>query len=106
LHYRFWVTKKWATFYRNQIATANKLTQTYDPVAIVKALNSPKTKNMYSLRAPFFTKVIEEEEKKLKAKNTELTQNIERKENTKFLKANFHPKKKSIISKLKELDNE
>jgi hypothetical protein len=106
LHYRFWVTKKWATFYRNQIATANKLTQKYDAIAIVRALNNTKTKNMYSLRAPFFIQVIEEEEKKLNAQNTEMTQNIERKENKKFLKAAFHPKKKSIISKLKELDNE
>lgn len=106
LHYRFWVTKKWAVFYKNQIATANQLTKKYDAIAIVRALNSPKTKNMYSLRAPFFTKVVEEEAQKLNAQNTEMTQNIERKENKKFLKATFHPKKKSIISKLKELDNE
>ena len=25
LHYRFWVNKEWSAYYRNQIATANKL---------------------------------------------------------------------------------
>jgi hypothetical protein len=104
LHYKFWATKKWEKFYRDQIATANKLVKKYDPIAIVKALNSTKTKNMYSLRAPFFAKVVEEEQEKLALMNKELTQNIERKDDAKFLQNKKI--KKNIVSKLKELDNE
>lgn len=59
---------------------------------------------MYSLRAPFFAKVVEEEQEKLALMNKELTQNIERKDDAKFLQNKKI--KKNIVSKLKELDNE
>lgn len=104
LHYKFWATKKWEKFYRDQIATANKLVKKYDPIAIVKALNSAKTKTMYSLRAPFFTKVVEEEQAKLALMNKELSKSIERKDDAKFLQNKKI--KKNIVSKLKEIDNE
>lgn len=104
LHYKFWTTKKWEKFYRDQIATANKLVKKYDPIAIVKALNSSQTKTMYSLRAPFFVKVVEEEQEKLLLMNKELSQSIERKSDAKFLQNKKI--KKNIVSKLKELDNE
>ena len=37
LHFRFWTTKKWDKFYRNQIGTANKLLEQYSDKAIIKA---------------------------------------------------------------------
>ena len=40
IHYKFWINKEWASFYRNQIATANKLVKKYDPIDIVRALKS------------------------------------------------------------------
>ena len=50
LHFRFWTNKKWSRFYRDQIATANKLLKNFDSKAIVKALNDTAAKNIYSLR--------------------------------------------------------
>jgi hypothetical protein len=103
LHYRFWVSKKWASYYRNQIASANKLVKQYDPEAIVKALKSDKAKKIYSLRAPHLIAIIEEQAKILESQNTNFSLNPDRKVEKTFSNTQT---KKSILSKLKELDNE
>jgi hypothetical protein len=103
LHYRFWLTKTWSAYYRNQIASAHKLLKTYSDIAIVKALNSKKAEKIYSLRAPHLLAIIEEEEGKINSRNTELSLELDRSEKTIFRK---EQKQTNIISKLKDLDNE
>lgn len=105
LHYRFWVTKEWSQYYRNQIGSANKLLEKYSDTAIIRALNSPKAAKIYSLRAPHLVPMIEQEETKLEAQNKELTIDISRVSDPKFQAAGFGSKK-SILSKLKDIDNE
>lgn len=102
LHYKFWTTKKWSAFFRNQIATANKLVQEYDPIAVVKALKNPKTKFLYSLRAPSLKAIIQQEQDILNSKNKELSKTLERKEVVEHKRPS---NTKTILSKLKELDN-
>lgn len=103
LHYRFWVSKKWSAYYRNQISSANKLLEKYSAESIVSALNSNKAKKIYSLRAPHLISIIEEHEKVLASKNKTLTIVANRKENKTFEK---NKKQNTILSKLKEIDNE
>lgn len=105
LHYRFWVTKEWAQYYRNQIGSANKLLEKYSDTAIIRALNNPKAAKIYSLRAPHLAPMIEQEETKLVAQNKELTIDISRVSDPKFQATSFGSKK-SILSKLKDIDNE
>ena len=101
LHYRFWLNKEWALFYRNQIASANKLIKLYNPLAIIKALNNPKTEKIYSLRAPHLIDVIEQEQRTLDNQNQELSISLERKKHVSYSK----PKtKNTIISQLKDLE--
>lgn len=104
LHYRFWLTKEWASYYRNQIATAHKLVKIYSPIAIVKALHDSKTANTYSLRAPFLKSIIEEHQKILDSQNKEFSKNIDR-SNQKTYKKNTD-KSSHILSKLEDIDNE
>jgi hypothetical protein len=104
LHYRFWVSKEWAAFYRNQIATANKLVKKYNPAAIVKALRDPKAQRLYSLRAPSLIAIIEKEQKLLDSQNKELKMNLERKKDIKFDRQ--IPTVNNILSKLKSLDED
>jgi hypothetical protein len=104
LHYKFWINKEWSKFYRDQIASANKLLKTYSDAAILKALSHPKAQKIYSLRAPFLIPIIEEEEKKLQAQNTTLSLEFNRTNDVVF--GNKSIKKSNIISKLKDLDNE
>jgi len=104
LHYRFWVTKTWAVYYRNQIASAHKLLKTYSDTSIVKALNSKKAEKIYSLRAPHLIPIIEQEENALAQRNQELSLELDRTEKTVFRKERATTN--NIISKLKGLDDE
>lgn len=101
LHYRFWVTKEWASYYRNQIGTANKLLKKYHPKAIIKALNDSKATKIYSLRAPHLLAIIEHYQTVVEQENNELTTDYDRKENVVHRKTNSKP---SIISKLRDLE--
>lgn len=104
LHYRFWTNKTWSKYYRDQVASANKLLSKYDAKAIIKALNDSKSEKIYSLRAPHLKAIIEQHQQLLNAeqsiKNKEL--DINRSD-----KATFRTIKKAqgIISKLKELED-
>lgn len=102
LHYRFWTNKEWASFFRNQIATANKLISKYSEKAIINALKNPKASRIFSLRAPHLIPIIENEQKILDSTNTTLSQNFDRSERKKFHTKT--PKDKNILSKLKELE--
>jgi hypothetical protein len=104
LHYRFWLNKEWAGFYRNQIATANKLVKSYNPKAVIKALNSNEAAKIYSLRAPHLAAIIVKQQELLDSQSDELTKDIDRGPKKSFRQQSI--KKTGILSKLKELDND
>jgi len=103
LHYRFWLSKKWEKYFRNQIASSHKLLQTYSPQAIIGALKSDKAKNTYSLRSPFLKTIIEEQEKVLESKNSSLNISFDRSSDKKF---ETNKNIKGLLSKLEDIDNE
>jgi hypothetical protein len=105
LHYRFWLNKEWSAFYRNQIGSAHKLLKKYSDVAIVRALNNPKTERIYSLRAPHLLPIIELEQAKFDSENTAITIDLKRPKSIRF-GSNKKDNKKNIFSKLKDIDNE
>lgn len=101
LHFRFWSNKEWSAYYRNQIATANKLVAKYPEKAIINALKDKKAEKIYSLRAPHLIAIIEQEVKILEAMNTELSKQYDRTEAKTFKQ---HKTDNNILSKLKELE--
>jgi hypothetical protein len=101
LHFRFWTTKKWAAFYKNQIATAYKLVKIYDHRAIISALKKQKNVKIYSLRAPSLIDSIKSEQQLLEAQNTNICQRFDRSENKTY---DNKQNKKSILSKLKDIE--
>lgn len=102
LHYRFWTTKAWEMYYRNQIASAHKLLKQYDAKSIISALKDSAASKIYSLRAPHLPAIIEKHRDILASQNTELTLDIDRKTDKSYRKDNI---KKNLLSKLKDLDN-
>lgn len=102
LHYRFWTTKKWSKYYRDQIAAANKLVKQYNPLAVVKALKDSKSSKIYSLRAPHLIGIIEQYQNQIDSMNQDFTLEIDRNINKTYKKDKVQ---KNIKSKLKELDN-
>lgn len=101
LHYKFWTTKEWSAYYRDQIATANKLVKKYNESAIIRALKSREAQNIYSLRAPHLIPMIQQAEDAISKENKTLTNVYDRSEQKQYLTNN---NKKSLISKLKELE--
>lgn len=103
LHFRFWTNKKWSKFFRDQIATANKLINEFGEKPVIKALNSTKADRIYSLRAPHLKDMIREQQEIISNQNTELSQNFVRKEDIIYRKNIDN--KKSILSKLEDIDH-
>lgn len=107
IHYRFWLNKEWSGFYRNQIASANKLLSKYNETAIIRALSSNKTNNIYSLRYPNLEAIIKDEQTKLEIQTEQIDRlevNYDR--NNQGGSRQQFKKSKSIISKIEEMDNE
>lgn len=102
LHYKFWNNKIWSKYYRDQIASANKLLKDYDAKAIVNALKDPQASKIYSLRAPHLGAIIDKHQKLLESQNTEFTLDINRATENSFRSIT---KRKNILSKLKEIDD-
>jgi hypothetical protein len=102
LHYRFWVNKEWAKYYKSQIFTAHKLLKKYSEKAIIEALKTPVAQKIYSLRAPHLLAIIDQQEKILQAK-ADLVQEVSI---TRTTENTGSAKKisKNIIDKLKELE--
>ncbi len=104
LHYRFWVNKTWNRFYRDQIASANKLVKQYSDIAIIRALKRPEAAKIYSLRAPHLKPIIELEQEKLSKENTTFSLEPQRPSNVKF--GSVQKNKPNLFSKLKDIDDE
>jgi len=103
LHFRFWNSKEWSLFYRNQIASANKLLEKHDAIDIIRALKTEKGGRIYSLRAKYLIPMILAEQQKSESmQNKSLDLQIERKEN---LVIKQHKVQKNILSTLEDLDN-
>lgn len=104
LHYRFWLNKEWAKYFRNQIATANKLVKQYDDKAIIRALKDPKATKIYSLRSPVLMSMIKKEADLLAKEKPIPTKTYNR--NIDVSKKREIQRQKNIRSKLEDIDNE
>jgi hypothetical protein len=104
LHFKFWNNKEWASFFRNQIASANKLLKNYDAVDIIRALKTPKGQKIYSLRAKhLIPMIIEQQTKSQNMVDASKSINIDRSETKKIKEYKIS---KNILSTLEDLDNE
>lgn len=103
LHYRFWISEEWEKFYKSQIFSANKLLKTFDPKAIIRALETQKGKYIYSLRAPHLLPIIQQQQAILESENNNISKPIERYIDNKG--SNVRNKTKNTIDKLKDIEN-
>jgi hypothetical protein len=99
LHFRFWTDPYWEKYFRNQIASANQLIKTYDPIDIAKALKTSSGQKIFSLRAPHLKKMIDTEEQKRKSLIDKPSIKIERKDN---IVVKQHQPNKNILDLLEE----
>jgi len=103
---RFWESKEWAKFFRHQVTLANRLLKKYDIDAILKALKDRRIKNkIRSLGANFMlVPVVEEYQKEINHQKSRPIKQTPKHETT--TRPSKKVGKKSIVSKLKDLDSE
>ena len=98
---KFWEIKEWRNYYRYQITLANKLLGEFSADAIISALKDNRCWKTYSLRAPMLRGIIEEKSNVSTERTAEANYEVTNKKDPKHKSANDQ---KSIISKLRELD--
>lgn len=98
---KFWEIKEWRNYYRYQITLANKLIKEFGEAPIIAALKDSRCWSTYSLRSKFLRSIIEEKKKSIVERTDTVDYNVNDKEDV-VHKTNNN--KKSIISKLRDLD--
>lgn len=102
---QFWKIPKWASFYRQQIVSANGLLRIYSPTAIINALKSNGAYGIFSLRAPHLDMMIKAEQSKVDI----LENRVKNSEDTVRVDTTIPPRpqrtEKTKLSKLREIDD-
>ena len=97
---KFWEISEWRKYFRYQITIANKLLKDFPEEAIIAALKDRRCWKTYSLRSPFLQSIIKEKEALIKDREATEYEIVEKES----IKHKTNNNKKSIISKLRELD--
>lgn len=62
---KFWELPQWSQFYRSQLRRCSALLNKFSSEAIIKGLNDPKAKKIYSLYAAWLIPIIQSYQDKL-----------------------------------------
>ena len=100
--HKFWNTPKWRKLYQYQVVLANRLIKKYPEAAVVKAVNSPECRRMYSLRFPPLESIVLKYQKIIEQQSQNST-TIEVKEGSVSRQARSYGSK-SKLQRLRELD--
>tara|TARA_R100001244_G_scaffold98521_1_gene73563 strand:- start:98 stop:526 length:429 start_codon:yes stop_codon:yes gene_type:complete len=101
--YQLWNTDKWKKKFQSQVTKAYQMLKTYDDMAIINALNSPKGKGIYSLRVKHLEGLIKAEQKKINSIKTTVIKEQTYVDNTQSKPSKPYGKT-SLISDLRKLD--
>ena len=102
LPHKFWNSGKWRWTYQRQVIAANKILEKYSEKALVRAVNSPEFKNIFSLNHPNCIGIINKYELLLVEEQNN-RQDIEVKKDPKRRNKSYG--KKNLLSKLRQYEN-
>jgi hypothetical protein len=103
LPYKFWNKKPWDWTYKKQLWKANKILKDYSEEALVKAIESPEFKGIFSLNHPKVIGIIKKYELQIEDQKSKPKQEIEVKKNAKTRKKSYGGK--NLLNKLRKLEN-
>jgi len=99
---KFWEIKEWRKYFKYQITLANKLIKEHGEEIVIAALKDERCWSTYSLRAPRLQEIIEEKARAKKERVESVKYNINDSDEVRHRTNN---NKKSIVSKLRDLDD-
>ena len=103
LPYKFWNKKPWDWTYKKQLFKANSILKNYSEEALVKAIESPEFKGIFSLNHPKVIGIIKKYELQIEDQKSKPKQEIEVKKNAKTRKKSYGGK--NLFNKLRKLEN-
>ena len=103
LPYKFWSKKPWDWTFKKQLWAAGKLLKDFSEEAVVKAINSPEFKGIFSLNHPKVVGIIRKYELLLSSEKDKPKQEIEIKKNAKTRKKSYGGK--NLLNKLRNIEN-
>lgn len=103
LPYKFWNKKPWDWTYKKQLFKANSILKNYSEEALVKAIESPEFKGIFSLNHPKVVGIIKKYELQIEDQKSKPKQEIEVKKNAKTRKKSYGGK--NLLNKLRKLEN-
>jgi len=103
LPYKFWNKKPWDWTFKRQLFTANKLIKEFSEEAIVKAVNSPEFRKIFSLHHPSAKSTIKKYHLLVEDQKRQEKQEIEYVENPQCRKKSYG--KKNILQQLRDIEN-
>jgi len=103
LPYKFWNKKPWDWTYKKQLFKANSILKNYSEEALVKAIESPEFKGIFSLNHPKVIGIIKKYELQIEEQKSKPKQEIEVKKNAKTRKKSYGGK--NLLNKLRKLEN-
>jgi len=103
LPYKFWSKKPWDWTFKRQLFAANKLLKDYSEAALVRAINSPDFRGIFSLNHPNCIKIIKKYERIIETEKAQPKQDIEVKVDAKRRKKSYG--KKNLLSKMRKFEN-
>src|SRR5210317_1370210 len=83
LPYKFWNKKPWDWTYKKQLFKANSILKNYSEEALVKAIESPEFRSIFSLNHPSVIGIIKKYELQIEEQKSKPKQEIEVKKNAK-----------------------
>ncbi len=103
LPYKFWSKKPWNWTFKRQLFAANKLLKDFSEAALVRAINSPDFRGIFSLNHPNCIKILKKHERIIEAEKSQPKQEIEVQHDAKRRNKSYG--KKNLLSKLRRLEN-
>jgi hypothetical protein len=103
LPYKFWNRKPWNWTFKRQLYVANKLIKEFGERPVVRAINAPEFKKIFSLNHPSAKKIIKRYKLIVEQEEQRETQEVSFKEQATRRTKSYG--KKNALQRLREIEN-
>jgi hypothetical protein len=103
LPFKFWSKKPWDWTFKRQLFAANKLIEEFSEEAVVKAINSPEFRKIFSLHHPSAKGTIKKYHFIVEEQNKKEKQELEYVKDPQHRKKSYG--KKNLLQRLRDIEN-
>jgi len=105
LSHKFWTDPEWSGFFKRWLKQVHTLIRRYDSLAIIGALNDPKSGMRWSIHSEFMINLIKEHHKRIKSEKREVKVDAEQMERARESMPR-QPQMQNALQDLLDIDTE